>query len=160
MPAVCFKNIRHKRALELVDSDYVRSIIMMMLDQSSILRYAYIDVKVHHLKAGQNTSNGLWHLDSSLNPDIAYDNYLFVTGEQALTEFITTPLQAPRSQNGFEFNRNIIEREFETARIRSCTITRYNGRNVHRGPISQGQESRLLVRVVKTNRRDMPSRMF
>lgn len=161
LPAVTFKNFRHHRALDLIDSLYCRDIVIRMLDEPSKFRYAYVDIKLHHLRPGMGaTRDGFWHLDSSLNPDIEYDNYLFITGQYALTEFVENSLEMPRMPNSRAFNNYVSGCDTKVTRIGSCTITRYTGRNAHRGPLATGEETRLLIRVVKTDRKDMPSRYF
>lgn len=147
-----FKNFRYHRACKLM-TPYVKNIVDIMMDQVSVKKkYQHVDVKVHNLKKYNSTANRLWHLDSSLNPVVEYENYLFVSGTHALTEFVTSELEIPHQESGGSFHRFIegVPNKV-TERIRSCTITEYNGRNIHKSVLSTGRESRLLVRLINTD---------
>ena len=158
-PTRIFKNQKLPKARMLIDNDYVWAVVEEMAKIPSPYKHSYVDVKVHKLSPGMGTTRlGHWHLDSSLNGDIEYDNFLFVSGEHALTEFVPVPLHLKRVKNSYEFDQQVKENQFVPQRIKSCVITRYNGRNVHRGPVATGVEKRLLVRMIKTNRPSMPTR--
>jgi hypothetical protein len=156
LPALACKNA----PLEKVAGDltpYVLRVIARMnalIDDSpsASKRYRHLDVKVHDLTEGQQTANGFWHLDSSLHPVAEYDNLLFVTGQHALTEFVTNPLQLEHQANAGAFHLAIASQPtLCVERVPSCTIVRYNGSNVHRGPRAKGAERRLLIRMVTTD---------
>jgi len=155
-PSVCFKNQEYRHAIEET-SEYCKNVLsVMLMSCSNLKRYQYVDIKVHDLKDGQQTANGLWHLDSSLNPVKEYENFLFVSGNLALTEFVNNELSIPLQEDSKSFSRFINTKKLDIIRIKTCTITKYDGTNVHRGPKSTGKEKRLLIRLINTDNR-LPS---
>jgi hypothetical protein len=155
-PAITCKNVHWDRIREDA-SPYVNRILARMnalIDRSPSAnkRYRFVDVKVHDLSLGDETANGWWHLDSSLNPVNEYDNLLFVTGQMALTEFVSNPIEIEHQQSGASFHKAICAQpSLQIERVPSCTLVRYNGSNVHRGPRALGAERRLLIRLVTTD---------
>lgn len=116
-------------------------------------RYYLWDVKDHRLVAGQSPGNGLWHGDSSLNADEPHDNFLYVSGSHALTEFASEPVQTDRAKSGPDLNRMVAAAIGAVVRIRSGVIHRYDEKTLHRSVSATGAERRLLVRLSCTNRR-------
>lgn len=150
-PEVSFKNFRLSKALVHMN-DYCKSVVARMAHYiQQPTKFQYVDVKVHDLKPGQQTANGLWHLDSSLNPGPYYENYLFVTGEHNLTEFATGEMEIPYQETAKGFNIAISSLNPTIERINSCTLTRFWGDTVHRGPECEIPENRLLIRLVATD---------
>jgi hypothetical protein len=155
-PGVLLKNKSVDEALSS-STDYCKSVIRYMLSCCrSYQKYQFIDIKVHDLNEGRQTANGLWHLDSSLNPVHQYENFLFVTGSLALTEFVENEITIPFQKDAVSFSRFIESQKKSIVRVKSCVVTKYDGTNVHRGPKSMGTERRLLIRLVNTNQR-LPS---
>jgi hypothetical protein len=156
LPHIYAKNVSWKSIREEV-TPYVNQVLERMnslIDEapSAKKKYRHIDVKVQDLSTGQDTANGLWHLDSSLNPVAEYDNLLFVTGQCALTEFVVNPFEVEHAESAGLFHRSITtQKELKIERVPSCTIVRYNGSHVHRGPKATGVERRLLIRMVATD---------
>lgn len=158
-PEKTFKNFRLEKAMEYMNL-YCRDVVMSMND--SILenkKFKYVDVKVHDLNPGDNTANGLWHLDSSLNYGPYYENYLFVTGMYNLTEFVDGEIEIGEHQSSKTFSDEVETKVKETKRIKSNTITRYYGDNIHRGVKCEKPEKRLLIRLINTDQR-LPSYGF
>lgn len=116
-------------------------------------RYIFVDVKIQKLVVGENTANGHWHLDSSLLPDVEYHNQLFVSGYNR-TEFVLTPLEIPKDIiMSAEFNNYILQQpDLEIVKIPNNQIIEYNGRNTHRGVMVTQPETRLLIRMINTDK--------
>jgi hypothetical protein len=147
----CFKNFKEKEAM-MNSSYYVREVIEEM--KKYILtrkRNLYFDVKVHDLKENEQTANGLWHLDSSLNHGPYYENYLFVTGKHNLTEYVDNVIEIEKQETSKAFSEEVSKHKLKIKRLNSCTITRFYGDRVHRGPKCEIPERRLLVRMINTD---------
>jgi hypothetical protein len=116
-------------------------------------KYQYVDIKVHDLvKGSRTTRDNHWHLDSSLTPqDGEFENYLFVTGNHNLTEFSTDQILAKKHTNSFSFNKEVAPLVRNITPIKSCTITKYDGFNLHRGVKCEIPEKRLLIRLINTD---------
>lgn len=125
--------------------------MIMNLNLKTTYRYQYVDIKVQKLKKNQNTANGLWHLDSSLNPDYEFDNQLYVSG-LARTEFLTNQLEVTPSKTLKEFDAKIKEHTNTIISIPENTIVRFDGRAVHRGVFVDKDHTRLLIRLVNTDK--------
>jgi hypothetical protein len=119
-------------------------------------KYQYVFVKVQFLKTGQNTSGTPhWHLDSSLNPDDYYENYIFTTGLHNNTEFFQTPIQINPVETSLQFHRQIekVYRDKDSYYTKPLTIYKYNGSNVHRGRRVTIEEPRILIRMSNTDKK-------
>lgn len=146
------KNVQYEEVLDIIPSQYAEVLEIMFYNIKDYKKYQLVDVKVQDLKVGQYTANGLWHLDSSLNPVDAYENYLFVVGKNT-TEFVVTPIRIDHHVNKKEFHDDIERRTNGVVKIKSNTIIKYNGSNVHRGPKVTVNEKRLLIRLINTDKK-------
>jgi len=153
VPENCFKNFRFEKAIGLVSNE-IKQIISCMYDNILDKRkYQYVDVKYHDLSPGQSPANGLWHLDSSLNADHYYENYLWVNGKHNLTEYVDNEVVVPRVKTSKEFNDIVNQQRLEINRVKSNTVTRFYGDRIHRSPLCEVAEPRILVRLVNTDRK-------
>jgi hypothetical protein len=131
----------------------IKQIVDAMFDNlEKSFKYQYIDVKIQKLEKGKNTANGLWHLDSSLNPDYEYENQLFVSGMNR-TEFVTNEIAVPYAETAVDFDRNVKSNNLIIETIPDCTIVKFDGRSVHRGVLVAQPETRLLIRLVNTDKK-------
>ena len=138
-------------------SKYVQDICEVMLDNLRVKKYyQYFMISSDYTTPGNPTTNGLWHLDSSLNADHEFENQLFVTGRNNTTEFVINRIEVPRASDGKDFDSLVKKNFLETVRIVPCTITSYDGRNVHRGPFCKDREKRMLIRIINTDKQ-LPS---
>lgn len=147
------KNWHWEKVTKQMVNSYIWDVLRTMYDNClGRYRYLFVDIKVQDLVVGRNTANGHWHLDSSLLPDFAYDNQIFVNGFNR-TEFVTTPLDIPDVKTSKEFDSYIRKQpDLGVVMIPDCTIVHYNGRNVHRGVMVTQPETRLLIRMINTNK--------
>jgi hypothetical protein len=144
------KNARYERIIGELDTTHQR-VVSYMYDQiTEYKKFQYVDVKVQDLKVGQNSANGLWHLDSSLNPIHEYENFLFVSGVNT-TEFVTTPLHIDHQISSKGFDTTVKSNLINTVNIPTNTVVKYNGENVHRGVDIHTDEVRLLLRLINTD---------
>ena len=147
------KNNHYEKVIGYVNSYCSQVLESMMGSIVHLFKYQYIDIKVHNLKLGENPANGLWHLDSSLNPLDEYDNYLFVSGSHNTTEFITNKIEICEHISAKEFSDDIQGRSMlHIEKIRPNTIVKYSGNNVHRSPFCEIPEKRMLIRLVNTDK--------
>lgn len=152
-PGVWAKLVRFEQVLEL-DSPFVKRVAeQMLLRASSGFRHYLFDVKDQTLERGENPCNGLWHGDSALNAEHEYENYLYVSGQHALTQFADEPVETPIAENGIELDRAVSNVVGKTVKIASGTIHRYDQSTLHRGVSAAYGERRLLVRLTCSNRR-------
>ena len=157
VPEVQFKNFKLQKALQYMN-EYCKGIVTSMIKHTQKkTKFQYVDIKVHDLSIGEQTANGLWHLDSSLNAGPYYENYLFVTGQHNLTELATNNMSIPYQKSSKTFNDAINKLNPTIERIKSCTLTRYWGDTVHRGVKCMIPEQRLLIRLINTDQH-LPSK--
>ena len=151
-----FKNITYSKSKKLMNP-YCKKIVDAMMDLSEFKsrKYNYVFIKYSNLVKNAIPTNGLWHLDSSLNAEHEYENFLFVTGKASLTEFIHTPIEIEKQKNSIEFHNEINRHYFSSSKIESGIIHKYNELNVHRVTKSLFSESRLLIRLSNTNKQLM-----
>jgi len=157
-PEDTFKNVEYKNLKNRDISPYCRNVIDVMYSYvNSPKRYIYVFIQVQDLEVGKNTSGtGHWHLDSSLNPDCAYENYIFITGFHNATEFFKTPIEIETATSSAHFNQQIeaqYDKERDSQLLEPATIYAYNGSNVHRGRTVKVAERRMLIRVSNTDKK-------
>ena len=114
-----FKNFHPKHALKFAGYE-IQNIIKEMISIPSEFQHTYVDVKIQKLIPGMSTTkNRFWHLDSSLDGFWKYENYLYVTGVHALTEFMVNPLSVPEVAqiNAFAFDQWVRNFDPEIERI-------------------------------------------
>jgi hypothetical protein len=60
--------------------------------------------------------------------------------------------EIPRQETAKDFDKAIKDGPVEIEVIPNNTIVRFNGGNVHRGPMVKEAETRLLLRLINTDR--------
>ena len=137
-----FKHVDAARA-EL--NNYCRAVVDAMLRHVSKRRkYLYVFVGT------EGALPGFWHLDSSLNPVHAYENFLFVAGVNT-TEFVLNKLEIEEARSSKDLHDQVEAMTLRKVQIPSFTIVRYYEDNVHRRPLPQKDEKRLLIRLSNTD---------
>jgi hypothetical protein len=150
------KNAKYHTIIDHVDPSYKAVLEYMYNNIKDYKKFQYVDVKVQSLKVGENSANGHWHLDSSLNPKHDYENYLFVCGVNT-TEFVKTEVSIDHQESSKAFNDTINSiKDIEIIRLPTNTVVKYNGKNVHRGVDIHTNEVRLLLRMINTDHK-LPS---
>lgn len=155
LPDCQFKNFLYAKAIDLMKylaPDYVDIIEAMRESICDTKKYQYIDLKVSSIKKGEHPGNGFWHLDSSLNPDHYYENFLWCTGDNT-TEFMTEEVDIGRALSIKDFDNKIKNLGNPSTKIPSEYITRFREDNPHRSPVFKNDETRVLVRLVNTDKR-------
>lgn len=158
-PKNLFKNIRFEKSLSLIDEECEAVVRYMYENIIDKRKYQYIDVKYHDLQPTQSPANGLWHLDSSLNADHYYENYLWVNGVHNLTEYVENVITIPACKSSKEFDKLVNEEMLTINRFESETVTRFYGDRIHRSPLCVRGEPRTLIRLVNTDRK-LPTYKF
>jgi hypothetical protein len=151
-----FKNIEYNHLSRINISQYCKNILDVMYSQIvKPLKHQYVFIKIQDLKVGDQTSGtGHWHLDSSLNPVEHYENYIFTTGLHNNTEFFKSPMVIKHANSSADFNnqvRKVYRPERDSFILKTLTVYRYNGSNVHRGRFVTVPEKRILIRLSNTD---------
>mgnify|MGYP001176759229 CR=1 FL=1 len=141
-----FKHVDAARA-EL--NNYCRAIVDAMLRHVSKRRkYLYVFVGIEDFREGD--PSGFWHLDTTLNPVRAYENFLFVAGVNT-TEFAINQLEIEEARSAKDLHDQVEALTLRKVQIPPFTIIRYYEGNVHRKPLVQKDEKRLLIRLSNTD---------
>lgn len=155
-PIISYKNSSFHEVIKST-TKYCSDILWCMFNNLEIVRkYLYVDIKTHDLKVGDNPANGLWHLDSDLKGRYEFENQLFVSSKNCLTEFVETPMTIRACNSSKEFDTVVTNLKPDVVAIPSNTIIKYNGGNVHRSVPSLSDERRLLIRLINTDKK-LPS---
>jgi hypothetical protein len=113
----------------------------------------YVMIKFFDLIPNKPTGNGLWHLDSNILPNERYENFLFCSECECLTEFVDNEILIENKKlNKYEFHRHIENNKSSVIKIKPFTITKYDETRVHRGPIPTKIGKKLLIRLSNTNK--------
>jgi len=166
LPAESYKFASLKYVRNNVRNDYVQYVldsIPIRGNHKSIL----VDIKTHHLKAGQIPALPHWHFDCVKNP--LYDScsanrdkmsrflsrsveevhHIFISSPYCRTEFLAEsfetdldPLDGPRFDDKIG--------DVKGAKIEACRIYSYK-RHLHRATPAEQDCTRLLVRVTESD---------
>lgn len=153
-PREFWKNGDHDRVLKGT-TDYIRNIVSaveLVGNHSRVL----IDIKVQDLKPGMPTCIPGWHCDSVVDvnhPSRPEVHHLFVTGFDALTQFIDEPIELnyPKDAPLSHLQEQIKAINPKSRTLQSATWTTYGRTDFHRGAITRKAHRRLLVRVTETD---------
>lgn len=125
-------------------------------------RHIYVDVRVHSLKKGDapHPKPG-WHCGSTVAPDRESDelHHIFVTGTKCLTQFIGEPvtlnykdeLSPNEALEDLREQLEITYPNLKVIEVPSCKWVTYGPHDFHRVKNSDGDETRLLVRIRETS---------
>lgn len=156
-PSTCFKYAPFEVAFNNT-TPYVQKILSVFKPKMN--NRLLVDIKVHSLVRGQYACIPGWHYDSQFNLDrLVVENYhLFVSGQHALTEFMTEIV----SITGTTIHdvKESLKDTYKSLIVPSATIVSYTSLNLHRSTQSTGNEKRLLVRVVESTTIPSSSKPF
>lgn len=152
LPLIFAKYLRLPQVREL-KLPYVNSVIIKMLQLCSHnYKKYYVDVKVNNVEVGDNPANGLWHLDSSVVPDLPYENFLYLDGDCSLTDFDVTPRTIETHPNNSAVHKAIASTTTNILKLPNRTIVQYDGTSPHRSTAAVKAGKRLLVRLLNTDK--------
>lgn len=149
---LCFhKALRFEEALEAVEQPIRRVIMQMSRGLQHRHRYTLVDVKVREHKLGDCTCIPGWHLDSVTDPrhNSQPENHIIWTQGEP-TEFLRNPIDFPEHFAHFSQVLDAIPSD-NIFKINSNTIYQYGRFHLHRGPIVQENQRRVLIRITETD---------